>query len=57
MQCAANSFNRGTSNRAWGNSSSLAVGLLNGSASRQVWINSCKVHTHGITHTVPGKIL
>lgn len=42
IQCAARSFNSGTSNRAGLNSSSLAVGLLPGSRSRHFWMSSCK---------------
>lgn len=42
MQCAACSFSCGTSNRAWLNSSSLAVGLVLGSHSRHIWINTYK---------------
>lgn len=42
IQCAASSFNCGTSNRAWLKSSSRAVGLVLGSLSRHFWINSYK---------------
>lgn len=50
IQCAASSFSCGTSNRAWLNSSSRAVGLVLGSTSRHFWINSCKnKHTSGQT--------
>lgn len=42
IQCAANSFSSGTSNRAGSNSSSRAVGLTLGSLSRHFWINSYK---------------
>lgn len=41
MQWAASSFSKGTSNKAWWNSSSLAVGRFLGSTSRHFWINSC----------------
>lgn len=40
MQCAASSLSKGTSNKAWWNSSSFAVGRLLGSISRHFWINS-----------------
>lgn len=42
MQWAASSLSKGTSNKAWWNKSSLAVGRLLGSTSRHFWINSCK---------------
>lgn len=42
IQCAANSFSSGTSNRAGSNSSSRAVGLTLGSLSRHFWTNSYK---------------
>lgn len=59
IQCAANSFSRGTSNRAGSNSSSRAVGLTLGSLSRHFWINSYKKkknHTHTIWSHVTGKM-
>lgn len=50
IQCAANSFSSGTSNRAGSNSSSWAVGLTLGSLSRHFWINSYKKHTNWSRH-------
>lgn len=47
MQCAASSFSKGTSNKAWWNNSSFAVGRLLGSTSRHFWINSWKNKNKG----------
>lgn len=55
IQCAANSFSRGTSNRAGSKSSSRAVGLTLGSLSRHFWINSYKP-PHKIWSHVTGKM-
>jgi len=50
MQCAASSLSSGTSNSAWLNSSSRAVGLVQGSHSRHFWINSYKKTNIWVTH-------